>query len=53
MKVELLIKKSGEYITMERVSEFMNGHKWYWLEYEDGESQKFPTDKYQLLSVEA
>lgn len=52
MKVELLIKKSGECITKEHVSEFLNGNKWYWLEYEDGETQKFSTDKYKLLSVE-
>lgn len=53
MTVTLVNRESGELSIEENVSEFMNGNKWYWIEYENADNKKLPTETYQLLDIEA
>lgn len=53
MTMELICKDSGKLVVEKNVSEFLNGHKWYWIEYENGVGKKLSAEEYQLLSVEA
>lgn len=69
MTVTLVSRKSGETITEKGVIEFMHGSKWYWIEYENGDSkelsaiacdrsltgrfQKVSAEEYMFVSVEA
>ena len=53
MTVTLVNRESGELSVEKNVSEFMNGNKWYWIEYENTDNKKLSTKTYQLLGIEA